>query len=479
MLFRIAVAASAALIVALATALIALTSLEHRATAEVELALRSGRAAKALESDAQTFHGQHVMRALGVVRGNGLAHVTIEDLRRDERATVESADSPAEADIAVLLRENLERYIASWEAMPTERAVQPAELVDVNEQLRKTLRLSRSIDLLNVEHAAIARARAARINHMANLLGLGAFALVILVSVGLIASARAFLYRPVVDLVGAMRRFGRGDWSARAPAARVAEFDEIGRTFNAMRDELADTRQRQMQFVGSVAHDLRNPLQTLQIALALDERGIPRSPERARRQIERLQRMVTDLLDITRIDTNTLELRPVDADLRALAREVIDLFRDDPSQREIRLRESATPVTTRCDTGRIQQILENLLGNAIKYSPPEAPIEVEVASDEAQGIARLEVTDLGIGIEPGDVERIFEPFRRAERGRETAEGVGLGLWASRRIAEAHGGTIEVESVPGRGSTFRLVLPLAPAAEERPEPEPPSPPSASH
>jgi signal transduction histidine kinase len=116
------------------------------------------------------------------------------------------------------------------------------------------------------------------------------------------------------------------------------------------------------------------------------------------------------------------------------------------------------PIHAAFDPLRIGQVLTNLVSNAIKYSPAGGPVRVSL--ERADGSAVLAVTDRGLGISPEDRAELFQPFRRGASVQDAIPGVGLGLAASRKLVQAHGGTIEVESEPGSGSTFRVILPLA-------------------
>jgi signal transduction histidine kinase len=146
-------------------------------------------------------------------------------------------------------------------------------------------------------------------------------------------------------------------------------------------------------------------------------------------------------------------------------REILQLFDGTLTDRPLSVRVPDRPVPIRCDRGRLEQVLTNLLSNALKYSPAESAVEVR------GGEAVFRVTDHGIGIDPRDLPRVFEPFRRVGLSRETVLGVGLGLFVVRRIVEAHGGRIEAESQPGQGSTFRVFLPLEPPRESAADPAP--------
>jgi signal transduction histidine kinase len=175
-------------------------------------------------------------------------------------------------------------------------------------------------------------------------------------------------------------------------------------------------------------------------------------------QVSRLQRMVDDFLDARSIESGQLGLQLQLLDVRTLAQEAVDLNAGSSIAHRIVYSAPNSPVQVFCDGARIAQVLNNLVSNAIKYSPRggDVLVSVVVAGDEAT----LAVRDSGIGIAPADTKHIFEPFRRTRASREIAPGVGLGLSVARRIVEAHGGRIEVDSKLGAGSTFRVHLPLS-------------------
>ena len=177
-----------------------------------------------------------------------------------------------------------------------------------------------------------------------------------------------------------------------------------------------------------------------------------------RRQVERLSRLVTNLLDASRLSDGPLELWRSEMDLAATTREVLDQFAAELARAgcasELR---AASPVLGRWDPLRIEQVVANLISNACKYGGGK-PIEVSV---EAQGpTALLLVRDHGLGIPPADREHIFQRFERALSHRPT-DGMGLGLYITRQVVEAHGGRIAVSSDPGLGSTFSVELPVQP------------------
>jgi signal transduction histidine kinase len=197
----------------------------------------------------------------------------------------------------------------------------------------------------------------------------------------------------------------------------------------------------------------------------MDPQSMSKLLERALRQSSRLARLNRDLLDVSRIHANQLPLDLEEVDLVGLARDVVEQFKLD-------LARARSPVTLRgdprvvgfWDRSRIEQILTNLVSNAIKFGAGQ-PIDIFIGEDA--GVARLAVRDHGIGIDMAQQGRIFERFERV--ASRNYGGLGLGLYISRQIAEAHGGSIRVESEPGAGATFIVELPraLPPASQLRP------------
>lgn len=223
------------------------------------------------------------------------------------------------------------------------------------------------------------------------------------------------------------------------------------------------------EFLSVASHELRTPLTTLklQVSAMLHElRRTPAAPgslERFQRldvQVDRMTRLVNQLLDVSRIVDGRLALEPQEVDLRALAQEIVDWFRDQAARARCPIVLSGAPrVVGQWDASRIGQVLTNLLSNALKYGAGH-PIEVSVEQDGDE--ARLVVSDHGIGVAAEDQQRIFERFERAASVRNYG-GLGLGLWIAKEIVEKHGGRIRVESRPREGASFIVELPLqAPA-----------------
>lgn len=313
------------------------------------------------------------------------------------------------------------------------------------------------------------------------LLSLGAILLL-----ALIAGVYYFAALPLSRLANSVESYGKGDSSARVRPGGLAELKEVGTSFNSMAERLEQRRQDQLRFVASIAHDLRNPLQSIRLAAELlahktaksgEEEGERQLVEMLRRQIQSLDLMLQDLLDTSRIEAGQLDMHPKVQDIRSLVEDAVALHESSVEIHELVLDLPDAPLLCRCDASRIAQVMNNLLSNAIKYSPNGGVISVRAAASDDD--VEISVQDQGIGIDPGDWGRIFKPFQRSAATRETIPGIGLGLSASRRIIEAHGGSLAVHSKPGQGSTFTVRMPLEtatpdtatpPGLADRPGPE---------
>jgi PAS domain S-box-containing protein len=244
-------------------------------------------------------------------------------------------------------------------------------------------------------------------------------------------------------------------------------------------DALRDADRRKNEFLGVLSHELRNPLAPIRNSIYLLERAAPDSPPAARarevirRQTEHLSRLVDDLLDVTRISSGKIELERARLDLCDLVRAACDdhrsLFVRDTV--ELRLDLPAEPAWVDGDATRLSQVIGNLLQNAAKFTPAGGQVVVGVRA--AEGRSEVFVRDTGVGMEPDQVERMFEPFAQAERSlARTKGGLGLGLALAKGLVELHGGTVRAHSEGlGRGAEFRVSLPGAagPAADASPGP----------
>jgi len=233
------------------------------------------------------------------------------------------------------------------------------------------------------------------------------------------------------------------------------------------------------EFLSVAAHELKTPLTTMlgyaQMLLRylrpptdgdLEEQIVQRALLAIEQQSERLTRLVSRLLDIARIEGGRLRVEPTRTDLVPLVKGVAERIQSGTSSRRIVVTVPDSLVGM-VDGLRFEQVLTNLLDNAVKFSPTGADIEVEL-SETSVGMARLTVTDHGPGIRAEDRDRIFDRFYQAHTGHYAA-GMGLGLYISRQIVEQHGGSINAEEPAEGGTRFVVVLPLRPTASSSARP----------
>jgi signal transduction histidine kinase len=237
---------------------------------------------------------------------------------------------------------------------------------------------------------------------------------------------------------------------------------------------LAEAVRVRDEFVSVASHELRTPLSVLSLDLERLAKTADKTADapdgaaargdrlrRSLRQVGRLNFLVENLLGASRIAHGRLHKQPRACDLSALAAEVVASFAGDPARQQHRIDlQVSGPIEGQWDPQLVEQAITNLVSNAVKYGQ-DRPITVTVRADGDR--ARVEVVDQGIGIEPQDLQRIFERFERAVAPRNFG-GLGLGLYITRQIAQLHGGRVLVTSTPGKGSTFALELPLVTAPD---------------
>ena len=261
------------------------------------------------------------------------------------------------------------------------------------------------------------------------------------------------------------RRYGRADVDlAEELSRRVAIAVDNAR----LHRQTVEALRLREEFLSVASHELRTPMTALTLALhamQTADRSVHFEPAAIRRLValavqqgQRMNHLVDSLLDVSRIDMGKLPLDLAEVDLTAVVREVVQRFGLDLAKSgcSVSVHDDG-PAVGRWDRSRLDQVVTNLLANAIKFAAGK-PIEIHIEADA--GTARLIVKDLGIGIDPAQTARIFERFGRAVSAKHYG-GLGLGLYISRSIVAAHGGSIHVTSQPGAGTTFTVELPCAP------------------
>ena len=378
---------------------------------------------------------------LAVPRVADVCIVDVMDDARPMRVDVAVAD-PAQRPIARALCKRLEH----WESSEDEHSLDArGATIALTDDV-----LARATD--DAEHAALFRALGARTAMVVPLVSRGT-------TIGRITLVSA----------GSARTFADADLELATELARRAALAlDNARLYRAARD----ATQSRDDMLAIVSHDLRNPLHTIQMSssfllelLAGGPGGAPAEPSELVGQVEMMRRaagrantLIQDLLDVSRIEAGRLSVSAAPVDARAFLDEVMTEFAPLARAKPVELtcRWQGDDVTVPMDRGRVAQVLSNLVGNALKFTPAGGVVSVRGAA--VHGRAEFAVHDTGPGIPAESIPNLFDRYWQAERGAR--HGAGLGLFIARGIVEAHGGTIEVRSAVGEGTTFVVTLPGA-------------------
>lgn len=291
-----------------------------------------------------------------------------------------------------------------------------------------------------------------------------AIALLLSGGVGLLLSGA--IGRPVRRLTQAAGAVARGQFDQEVPVRSRDELGDLSRAFNDMTARLRAARQMQVDFVANVSHELRTPLTAVKALVETLRAGAVDDPEvrdqfleTVEEETDRLIRLVNDLLTLSRVDSEALNLQREAVDLGQLVQATVERFSPQAEAKGLILRIDVEPQTTlaRADRDRIEQVLVNLLDNALKYSRSAGTVTVHVDATPDQ--VRVQVQDNGAGIPAQDLARIGERFYRADKARSRAEGgSGLGLAIAWALVEAHGGQLWLASQAGKGTIVTFTLP---------------------
>ncbi|WP_433439160.1 ATP-binding protein [Nonomuraea sp. CA-141351] len=301
----------------------------------------------------------------------------------------------------------------------------------------------------------------------------------VLLLLGLAADALVRLgLRPLTRMEAIVGHIARGDFARRVPAHDPhTEPGRLAGAMNVMLDRLqseiaarTDSEARMRRFLADASHELRTPLTSVRGFAELHRRGGGDADEAMRRIEDEAARMgvlVNDLLTLAQLDEERpLDRRPVD--LLEVAADTIRDARVRVPERQVKLAGldgRLAPVSITGDDARLRQVAVNLVGNALCHTPPDASVTVKVG--RSGGMAVLEVSDTGPGVPPDHVPHLFDRLYRVSQARTRADGgAGLGLAIVSAIVRAHGGRVEVDTAPGEGSTFRVLLPDSEAAPSR-------------
>ncbi|MBM4196684.1 MAG: HAMP domain-containing histidine kinase [Gammaproteobacteria bacterium] len=264
-----------------------------------------------------------------------------------------------------------------------------------------------------------------------------------------------WLVQPVQWIQAGTARIASGDLNYRLPETRKDDLGDLASGINRMADEVGEMLEAKRQLLLAISHELRSPLTRAKVALEfLDDQSIKANLMHDVREMERL---IADLLESERLNTRHSKLQVSPIDLDDL---VAGVIHDEFAAQDGRIRQepAAGSMSVEGDATRLRLLLKNLIENALRYSSPDGrPVEVGIAAT-ADG-AEIRVSDFGRGMSPQDLARATEPFYRADPARSRATGgLGLGLYLCRRIAEAHGGSLAIQSELGSGTVVTVRLP---------------------
>ena len=306
-----------------------------------------------------------------------------------------------------------------------------------------------SASLADVQHdVAVVRRR---------LLAAGALAALFALAAGYLVAR--WLTQRIKRLEDAAEQVAAGDFSHTIPVGSDDELGQLALAFNEMQRQLAQLDSARKQFIATASHELRTPITSLGGFVELlegeelDEETRGRFLAQLREQVERLTKLAVDLLDLSKLEAGSIELRPETVDVGELARQVAGEFEPalDRHDSHLELRLAMQRVEAVCDPVRVAQIMRILLDNALAHTAPGTDIVVSALRDN--GVVRLSVRDHGEGIRRQDLSQVFEPFHTGNRAR----GSGLGLAIASELADRMDGTLGVESSPGR-TVFTLEIP---------------------
>jgi signal transduction histidine kinase len=273
---------------------------------------------------------------------------------------------------------------------------------------------------------------------------------------------------PLQQMNRAALDFAQGDFSSRVSIRSNDEIGQLAKSFNYMVDQLVEWEDARQEFLANVSHELRSPLTTLRgFIVAMNDKliEVDKYPHYLRicdGEVQRLQRLVTDLLDLARIQNGVDVFRTRPVALQDIVNETAELLRETVAEKELTLKlnemSEGEPVEAEVDPDRFSQILQNLVYNAIQFTPPGGSITITIGKEQDKALVAVE--DTGVGMTEEEQQRVWDRFYKGGvlRGIRT-EGSGLGLTIVKHLVTGMKGAIRLESIPGTGTRFTVTFPL--------------------
>lgn len=289
--------------------------------------------------------------------------------------------------------------------------------------------------------------------------------LILIVFLGLLFLWHKLIYKPIEAVLSSIRNFHSNDKVPEPTKLGVFEIQKLSEAFHELGNRLQDESTARFRFLAAVAHDLKNPLGVIQMAsdqmrtdVTLSEAEKSEIIQIVERQAKSLTTLVEDLMLVTTCEAGELKIRRETHDIRQTLRDVAELSSRISGQHKINLSIPANPMYCNLDLGRLNQILHNLVSNAIKYFPQGGVVRINAKVES--GRVFVSIIDEGLGIPKKDLPRIFEPFHRGGLDSSPIRGLGLGLASAKMLVEAMGGHLLVQSELGFGSEFTIDFPEA-------------------
>lgn len=273
--------------------------------------------------------------------------------------------------------------------------------------------------------------------------------------------------RPVAEISQAARRLAQGEFGARVAWRSRDELGGLATAFNEMAAELETLERSRKDLMATVSHELKGPLTRIAGYLEAINDGIGGAEARqqhfaiVRREVGRLTRLVNDLLDVSRLEAGRLKLHPIPCDLAPYLIRAMEVFQASAAAAGVSLVVQIPPILpiVECEPERMEQVLANLVENALAFTPPQGVVKVTAAVEQEWLV--VTVTDTGPGIPPEELERVWEQFYKRDRARTPdRRGFGLGLTIVKQLTELQGGQVFAHSTLGEQTCFGLKLPLA-------------------
>ncbi len=392
------------------------------------------------------------------------------------------SDVPSQQARVQLIKGQIDDYVNLW-ATPllglARQRLAVAQSVAINGTGRVRIdQLRSSFAKLFAQEQSLAVKRehsAERTSSRAIAAGWSGLGLLVLLALAATFYLRRWVLRPVLTVAQASRRLAEGNMSARVPPLRDDELGDLARAFNSMADSLERSsealadRSRELersnreleQFASVTSHDLQAPLATISMYAQLLEQRHAEELNGGKQLVDginaatvKARTLIRDLLEYSRAGRGELLSEPIE--MKDVAGEALEMLAGPIAEARASVHVDDLPVILG-DPRKLRQVFLNLIGNAIKFTQ-DAPV-VRLTAEVQGSVAIFAVSDNGIGMDPKQAERIFQPFHRLH-GEEDYPGTGIGLAVCERIVEQHGGRIWAQSIPGEGSTFHFTLPVA-------------------